>query len=1170
MSNLKVKIQLINNIFGVMFNRKAHISRLLMVGQILCICLMMIIAGFFDSGQVQAADRTVRVGVYRNKPKIFTDKKNNSAGLFIELLEQIAAQENWEIDFISSDWATCLRNLEAGEIDLMPDVAHTPLRDEKFDFNKTPVIASWSRVYSSWTTPVKQLSDLDGKRIAVLQGSIQEEVFKQSLSELGFNITLIPANSFEDVFTLTAKDSADVAITNNFFGDYFYRRYKLKKTNINFNRVELFFATAKGKNSALLETIDRNLVKWISEPHSPYYQAVQRWTEAPFYRTRFTIWVMCAVGGLLLLLFGVICLLRYQVRTRSKRLEKSNLALRQSKERYRLISEIISDYAYAYRIESDKTLIREWIVGGFQQITGYTAQEIDEHGGLISLVYPDDVPVAQAHMSRLLAEQDDVSEFRIVRKNGEIRWLSDHAHPIWDEKLQRVVQIYGAAQDITERKLAEKSLHKRYQELTAIYETSQRLQQLLPPDQLAQKILETLEHSLDYTYSEVLLINERSGRLEPFAISDKNQGEKSVKKNERQFRSKDSPLRAGITGWAVEHRASVRVGDVAKDQRYLKIRPDVRSELCVPLQIQNRVIGVVNIESNIVDVYTEDDQRLLESIAAQIAIALQNMQLLDEVRKNTALLEERITELKLAQEELRRSHEQYKRFYMQDLTGDFSATPDGKLIECNPAFLNIFGFLSKAEALRTNSITLFHLPEERQRLISRLQRERRVEYYEMEMKKRDGSPLYIIANVLGRFNKRDKLIEMQGYLFDDTKRKITEEQLRQAQKFESLGALASGIAHDFNNILAIIMGHASLIKLIKDAPPNLTKHIDAISNATARGAALVNQMLTFARKTGAIEEPLDVNQLVKDMSKMISETFPKTIRLKMNIGRDLSYIIADVSQMNQVLMNLCLNARDAMPGGGTLTISTSNINAEKVYLKFPKASTQNYVLLSVADTGVGIDRQTRERIFEPFFTTKVAGKGTGLGLAVVHGIVNAHNGFIDVESKLGEGTTFYVYLPAQEQLAKIELKKESGYENIPQGTETILVVEDEEMLQGFVRQLLEKNGYTVITAGNGEQAIDIYQQKMKQIALVLMDLGLPKLSGDEVYQKIKALDPTANIIIASGYIDPNVKSELSQAGVREYIQKPYSPIEILKKIREVIDSQKNSAKKVSVKIDNKT
>ena len=1155
MGNLKGKIQLIDKIFRVISNRKAQIRRLLRSRPILSVCLMIIIASFFNLDQVEAADRTVRVGVYQNKPKIFTDEKGQPSGFFIELLEQIAAQESWEIDFISSDWATCLQNLEAGEIDLMPDMAHTPLRAEKFDFNQTPVIASWSRVYTSRATPIKQLADLDCKRIAVLQGSIQEEVLQQSLSELGFNVTLIPANSFADAFTLTAKHSADVAIANNFFGDLFYRKYRLKKTDINFNRVELFFATAKGKNSELLEAIDRNLIKWIKVPNSPYYQAAERWTEKPFSPTKFTVRVICAVVGLLLLLFGIICLLRYQVRTRSKSLEKSNLALRQSKERYRLISEIISDYAYAYRVEPDKTLVREWIVGGFQQITGYTTQEIDEHGGLFALVYPDDVSIAQTHMSRLFAEQDDVGEFRIVRKNGEIRWLCNHAHPIWDEQLQRVVQIYGAAQDVTERILSEKALQKRYQELTAIYETSQRLQQLLTPDQLAQKILETLEHTLDYTYSEVLLIDEQSGRLEPFAISDQSKSEKFIKKNKRQFSSKASPLRAGITGWAVEHRQSVRVGDVAKDPRYLKIRPDVRSELCVPLQIQNRVVGVVNIESNQVDIYTEDDQRMLESIAAQISVALQNMQLLDELQKNTALLEERITELNLAQEELCRSHEQYERFYMQDLTGDFTTTLDGKIIDCNPAFLNIFGFSSKAEALQANSITLFYSPEVRQRLISRLLQERRIEHYEIEMKKCDGTPLYIIANILGRFNEQNQLIEIQGYLFDDTKRKITEEQLRQSQKFESLGALASGIAHDFNNILAIIMGHASLIKLIKDAPPKLAKHLEAISNATARGASLVNQMLTFARKTGTIEEPLDVNQLVKEMSRMISETFPKTIKLKMNVGHDLPYIIADVTQMNQVLMNLCLNARDAMPNGGTLTISTTTVDCNKVNLKFPKAAAQSYVLLSVADTGVGMDRQTRQRIFEPFFTTKIAGKGTGLGLAVVHGIVNAHNGFIDLESKPKEGTTFYIYLPAQGKLTEIESPEALRDEDLPKGTETILVVEDEEALQGFIRQLLEKNGYTVLIAGNGEQAIDIYRQQMRQIALVLMDLGLPKLSGDEVCRKIRAFDPSANFIIASGYLDPMIKTELSQVGVKGYIQKPYSPIEILKKIREVIDSQ---------------
>lgn len=240
--------------------------------------VMLLMVGFSPFGGY-GQPRTVRVGVYQNEPKIFMDKNGSASGIFIELLDEIAAQEGWSLVYVPCEWAVCLQALEDGEIDLMPDVAYSTERDEIYDFHNTPVIESWSRVYSSSSTPINKISDLDGKRVAVLQGSIQQTVFEQLINGFGYEVTIVPADSFEQAFALTAEGSADGAVSNHLFGDYFYQKYGLLKTIIDFNPVALYYATAEGRNPDLLEAIDRNLDAWIPESNSTYYTTLGKWAE---------------------------------------------------------------------------------------------------------------------------------------------------------------------------------------------------------------------------------------------------------------------------------------------------------------------------------------------------------------------------------------------------------------------------------------------------------------------------------------------------------------------------------------------------------------------------------------------------------------------------------------------------------------------------------------------------------------------------------------------------------------------------------------------------------------------------------------------------------------------------------------------------------------------------
>jgi CheY-like chemotaxis protein len=373
------------------------------------------------------------------------------------------------------------------------------------------------------------------------------------------------------------------------------------------------------------------------------------------------------------------------------------------------------------------------------------------------------------------------------------------------------------------------------------------------------------------------------------------------------------------------------------------------------------------------------------------------------------------------------------------------------------------------------------------------------------------------------------------------------------QKMEELGTLAGGIAHDFNNILAIILAYISSVKRYKNDNKKLEQATDIIMKTVERGKTLVQQILTFARKSDTTFGPVNVNEVVMEIMVMIFETFPKVLTYAQNFDKSIKYINADRSQLYQVLLNLCVNARDAMPNGGLLTINTRLVTGQNIRNQHPDAQVSLYVCIEVVDTGEGMSNEIKNRIFEPFFTTKEQGKGTGLGLAVVFGVIQTHKGFIDVESAPGKGTTFRLYLPATQVIEPIEINDEETVEIIPGGKETLLVVEDEELLMMSLRMMLVEKGYNVISAGDGLEAVNIYKEKKKDIALVLTDLGLPKITGMEECRQIKTINPDARMVVATGFLDPVMKSEFLKAGVKDFLYKPYDIKQVLKVIRLVLD-----------------
>ena len=417
----------------------------------------------------------------------------------------------------------------------------------------------------------------------------------------------------------------------------------------------------------------------------------------------------------------------------------------------------------------------------------------------------------------------------------------------------------------------------------------------------------------------------------------------------------------------------------------------------------------------------------------------------------------------------------------------------------------------------------------------------------------DGHETWILTNKLPLRDKTEKIIGTFGISRDITQQKKLQSQLLQTQKVQSIGTLAGGIAHDFNNILGIILAFVSILERSEGDKEKISKSVNAITQAVGRGAALVRQILTFARQTGVTVKPLLIPTLIREIVTMLKETFPELIEFSVTIENNIPSINADQSQLHQVLLNLCVNARDAMPKGGIIGIEVKTVASQTLIQQFPEARGDRYVSIGVSDTGIGMDEATKSRIFDPFFTTKEQGKGTGLGLSVVYGVIQDHHGFISVESKVGQGTTFHLYIPVPQEEKKTQEMKNIKVGELQRGSETILLVEDEELLREVVQSALESNGYKVLLATNGREAVEIYKKQYKDIAVVLSDMGLPKLGGIDVYTILKEINPNIKIIFASGFISLESRSELLKEGVKGFIQKPYTMSEMLQMVREVLN-----------------
>ena len=510
--------------------------------------------------------------------------------------------------------------------------------------------------------------------------------------------------------------------------------------------------------------------------------------------------------------------------------------------------------------------------------------------------------------------------------------------------------------------------------------------------------------------------------------------------------------------------------------------------------------------------------------------------------------------LRAAQERLRRSEMNFRSLVTNAPYGICRCNSAGQLLDVNPARLNMVGYSSTQELVGKHLGGLYADTQLWFELADRLRSAAPFNGLIAEWKRRDG--LATVVRVSGRsVSDGDKRTAFELFAEDVTERRALEQQLRQSQKMEAVGRLAGGIAHDFNNLLMVISGYSEFLLDRLGPDPTLRGPAQEIAAAAQRASSLTRQLLAFSRKQMLAPKVLDLNGVVTENLKMLTRVIGEDIDLIMVPAASLGAVRADAGQIDQVIMNLAVNARDAMPSGGKLTIETSNVSLDEEYARFhAPLRAGDYVLLSISDTGLGMDTETQSHIFEPFFTTK-GPKGTGLGLSTVYGIIKQSGGYVWVFSEPGKGTTFKIYLPRvaeRAEPARVVAANEAAF--TAPGTETILLAEDEANLRYLARQFLEKQGYTVIEAADGTRAMQIALAHQGAIHLLLTDVIMPGMNGRELAQRISEIRPQTKILYMSGYTENVIgHNGTLDAGVR-LLQKPFTLRELKNKVREVLDS----------------
>jgi two-component system cell cycle sensor histidine kinase/response regulator CckA len=509
---------------------------------------------------------------------------------------------------------------------------------------------------------------------------------------------------------------------------------------------------------------------------------------------------------------------------------------------------------------------------------------------------------------------------------------------------------------------------------------------------------------------------------------------------------------------------------------------------------------------------------------------------------------------KVAEESLLQSTKEINDLYNHAPCGYHSLDAEGKFIRINDTELAWLGY-ERDEILgrRFSEVLVPEFVKSFNENYKLFMQQGFIRDLEFNMLRKDGSVLSVMLNASALRDPDGKFIMSRSIVFDTTERKKFEEQLRQAQKIDAIGQLAGGVAHDFNNLLTVIIGHSMLALERMHPPADIRSALSEIQKTGERAAQLTRQLLAFSRRQMLEPKVIDMNAVLLEMDAMLKRLVPANITLSTNVEPRLSRVFADEGQLSQVVMNLVINARDAIPTNGKIVIETANVTLDDAYCRTHAGVKPGpHVRLAVSDTGTGMSDEVKARIFEPFFTTKETGKGTGLGLSTVYGIVKQSGGSIEVYSELGKGTTFKIYLPKADGEPTPSLSSQV-LPAVAAGGEVILLVEDDPAVRELIAEILRLNQYTVLSASNGKQALEVAGAYTGVIHLLLTDMVMPEMSGPELAEKMQTLRPAMHVLCMSGYTERAIVNNGMLAPYMHFLHKPFTPASVSRKIREILD-----------------
>ena len=790
----------------------------------------------------------------------------------------------------------------------------------------------------------------------------------------------------------------------------------------------------------------------------------------------------------------LLCLL---IADRESRILSDRL-LKESEERYRRMVDTANEGIWVIDSEHKTTFVNARIVG----MLGHAQDEILGRP-LSDFVFPEDLPTHQEQMKLRRQGQSAQYEQRMRKKDGGVLWTWVSATPIYEQGV--FAGSLAMYTDITRRKQVEKEQKD---------------------EQLRQRMAMDLAKLVHWEYDAVadrFTFDDQFYALYGTTASDQGGNQMSSQEYARRFLPpEDASLVAGEVALAL----------AAEDSDLIR-------------QLEHRIIRA-------------DGQERF--ISVRFAIVK------DEKGKTikTHGVNQDITERKLAERELARNEELFRNTFEQAAVGMSILSPEGVWLRVNQRLCDILGY-SRQELMKLNYRDITypeHLEHDVSTVRQMVQGAGDFNCWEKRYVRKGGQVIWArltTALARGEDGQPQYFVtvteDITAHKQAEAEKTNLEAQLRQAQKMEAIGTLAGGIAHDFNNILAAVLGFAEMAYDDIQSGHVDPADIAQIMVSAQRAKDLVQQILTFSRKNEPLLQPLDLNQIVRRTQHILERTLPKMVGIETHLASELPIIQADPTQMEQVLLNLSSNAQDAMPEGGRLVMETQEVVLDHEYCqRHLEVQPGRYVRLVFSDTGLGMDRKTREHIFEPFYTTKEIGRGTGLGLSTIFGIVKNHGGHIHCYSELGKGAVFRLYFPVlRDDQAQRSSSPERVDEEALRGSETILLADDEESLRQLGERVLKSMGYSVLTASSGEEALELYRQQGDRLDLVVMDLGMPGMGGHKAMLAILGLDPQAKLLIASGYsAHAQVKDSL-QAGAAGYVAKPYKRSDLLATVRRVLD-----------------